>query len=107
MLKIIFAVVLLLSAVMGAITVLSKRVVTDCGMEQGDVGVWSPVTSAEEVMVYYQSPCHMKSLQIVVHCYTMWCDASSCISYIKKWFTVTQCGVMLLVFLASKSGLAL
>jgi len=47
--KRMLALVFLLPATTGAMAVLSKQVVTNCGVVQGEAGVRSPVTSAEEV----------------------------------------------------------
>ena len=44
-----FALVLVCPAKIGATAVLRRHVVTDLGVTQGEIGVRSPATSAEEV----------------------------------------------------------
>ena len=47
--KRIFAFVLLFPAIIGATAVLSRQVVADCGVVEGDIGVRNPATSVEEL----------------------------------------------------------
>jgi len=75
------ALVLVFPAMMGATVVLNRQVVTDCSVAQGEVGVRSPVTSAEEVGGLHHLICHMMDLKVVLHCCTMWYNSSyiSCV----------------------------